>query len=179
MQLETKTVGDFERFYAFYNVARSIVYDINLKIDKSMAMQHSMHFEQELQRSKALYPLTEAKFSSMNAQLHTISHEQKCDLKKTLLEEMRGKKAKMEEEITGKKVLFDEELPDDEEECLLKIEEMRKEAHEKMEEIKQKIGILQNANSIINAIKDNKRSYTLSYKEDEFTSNPKKRARNA
>ena len=139
-----------------------------------------MHFEQKLWESKALYPLTEAKFSSMNAHLHTISHEQKCDLKKTLLEEMRGKKAKMEEEITGKKVLFDEELPDDEEECLLKIEEMRKEAHEKMEEIKQKIGILQNAKSIINTIKDNKRAYApSSYKEDEFTSEPKKRARNA
>ena len=176
MELDTKSVEEFEHFPGFYNVAHMLSRSLNSQCEEYMRVAASEYFQQRVREHKSTYPIFEEKFTALNTRLYDLTIEQKQDLKSTLLEEMRGLKLKMEEEMDCRKVLLGVELPMDHEECLLKIKEMHDAACEQMEELKKRIAIISKARFIIDRVKDNKKALNPStYNEDFLAIEPDKK----
>ena len=104
------------KYQPFYNYSGDVMYLVHF-IDHPRPKISSPSFKDKMEISKRFFPLFDAHCEATNAQLHTMSKEERLGLKLRLLKELKAKIEDTKQAITGGKSLGEIVLPNDPGEC--------------------------------------------------------------
>jgi hypothetical protein len=113
MQFADRSTIQYHPFSAYYADASYLLDFIN----NPRPLVSSPSFKDKMETSKRFFPLFHAHCEATNAQLHTMSKEERLGLKLRLLEELKAKIEDTKQAIAGEKRLGDFVLPNDPWEC--------------------------------------------------------------
>jgi hypothetical protein len=113
MQFADRSTIQYHPFSTYYADASYLLDFIN----NPRQLVSSPSFKDKMESSKRFFPLFHAHCEATNAQLHTMSKEERLGLKLRLLEELKAKIEDTKQAIAGEKKLRDIVLPNDPCEC--------------------------------------------------------------
>ncbi len=166
MQLATKPIYEVFMISGIISNADRLVRFINTSTPKK---EFGLQFEELLEKCKSLFPRSVVAFNG--CQLHTMTPEERLDLKLKLLEDVKAHMENIKREISGDKVFGTVELPSDPDECLVRVNAVMMEMVEKVAEINRMMVQIPNARLLLERMIHNKRSLGA-FNEGSFTSLP-------
>jgi hypothetical protein len=150
MQLADKYPGTLVQIEGILGLAGKLTRYLDNPLPKNQAS----FFDQELDKGRQFFPSFAAAVGS--SQLHTLSPEERRLLKLKLLDDVKLQMARSSEEVNGCKLLEAAPLPGDPEECMQRLEEIRKEGEEKIKEITHTMSLIGPAYAVLWRLKNHK-----------------------